>query len=198
MGLFGEKQLKKDIKKNIELMKQILPIDKSFDVIAREIIIGARDACLIFIDGFIKDEIMIWILEALQSMKEDEFGKDVIKQLIKTKIGYIEVEAIKDIKKIESLVLSGAVVLFVDGENEAILIDVRQYPVRTPEEPDLEKVTRGSRDGLVETLIFNTALIRRRLRDPNLIFDIRSVGTRSRTDVVIAYIEGLVDEKLLS
>jgi stage V sporulation protein AF len=198
MGLFGEKQLKKDIKKNIELMKQILPIDKSFDVIAREIIIGARDACLIFIDGFIKDEIMIWILEALQSMKEDEFGKDVIKQLIKTKIGYIEVEAIKDIKKIESLVLSGAVVLFVDGENEAILIDVRQYPVRTPEEPDLEKVTRGSRDGLVETLIFNTALVRRRLRDPNLIFDIRSVGTRSRTDVVIAYIEGLVDEKLLS
>jgi stage V sporulation protein AF len=198
MGLFGEKQLKKDIKKNIELMKQILPIDKSFDVIAREIIIGARDACLIFIDGFIKDEIMIWILETLQSMKEDEFGKDVIKQLIKTKIGYIEVEAIKDIKKIESLVLSGAVVLFVDGENEAILIDVRQYPVRTPEEPDLEKVTRGSRDGLVETLIFNTALIRRRLRDPNLIFDIRSVGTRSRTDVVIAYIEGLVDEKLLS
>jgi stage V sporulation protein AF len=198
MGLFGEKQLKKDIKKNIELMKQILPIDKSFDVIAREIIIGARDACLIFIDGFIKDEIMVWILDALQSMKEDEFGKDVIKQLIKTKIGYIEVEAIKDIKKIESLVLSGAVVLFVDGENEAILIDVRQYPVRTPEEPDLEKVTRGSRDGLVETLIFNTALIRRRLRDPNLIFDIRSVGTRSRTDVVIAYIEGLVDEKLLS
>lgn len=198
MGLFGEKQLKKDIKKNIELMKQILPIDKSFDVIAREIIIGARDACLIFIDGFIKDEIMIWILETLQSMKEDEFGKDVIKQLIKTKIGYIEVEVIKDIKKIESLVLSGAVVLFVDGENEAILIDVRQYPVRTPEEPDLEKVTRGSRDGLVETLIFNTALIRRRLRDPNLIFDIRSVGTRSQTDVVIAYIEGLVDEKLLS
>ncbi len=198
MGLFGEKQLKKDIKKNIELMKQILPIDKSFDVIAREIIIGARDACLIFIDGFIKDEIMIWILETLQSMKEDEFGKDVIKQLIKTKIGYIEVEAIKDIKKIESLVLSGAVVLFVDGENEAILIDVRQDPVRTPEEPDLEKVTRGSRDGLVETLIFNTALIRRRLRDPNLIFDIRSVGTRSRTDVVIAYIEGLVDKKLLS
>ncbi|NLM28416.1 MAG: spore germination protein [Clostridiaceae bacterium] len=198
MGLFGEKQLKKDIKKNIELMKQILPIEKSFDVIARDIIIGAREACLIFIDGFVKDEIMIWILESLQSMTGNEFGKDVIKQLIKTKIGYIEVEAVKDIKKIESLILSGAVVLIVDGENEAILIDVRQYPVRTPEEPDLEKVTRGSRDGLVETLIFNTALIRRRLRDPNLIFDIRSIGTRSRTDVVIAYIDGLVDENLLS
>jgi stage V sporulation protein AF len=179
-------------------MKQILPIERSFDVIARDIIIGAREACLIFIDGFVKDEIMIWILESLQSMTENEFGKDVIKQLIKTRIGYIEVEAVKDIKKIESLILSGAVVLIVDGENEAILIDVRQYPVRTPEEPDLEKVTRGSRDGLVETLIFNTALIRRRLRDPNLIFDIRSVGTRSRTDVVIAYIEGLVDENLLS
>ena len=76
-------------------------------------------------------------------------------------------------------------------------IDARQYPVRSPEEPDLEKVTRGSRDGLVETIVFNTALIRRRLRDPNLIFEMKSVGKRSRTDVAISYIQDLVDDKLL-
>lgn len=57
---------------------------------------------------------------------------------------------------------------------------------------------RGSRDGLVETVIFNTALIRRRLRDPNLIFEMKSVGKRSKSDVVIAYIKDLVDEKLLN
>ena len=73
----------------------------------------------------------------------------------------------------------------------------REYPVRSPQEPELEKVSRGSRDGLVETIIFNTALIRRRLRDPNLIFEITSVGKRSKTDVVIAYLDDLVDKQLL-
>ncbi len=95
------------------------------------------------------------------------------------------------------MVLSGALALIVDGVDEGILIDAREYPVRSPQEPELEKVSRGSRDGLVETIIFNTALIRRRLRDPNLIFEITSVGKRSKTDVVIAYLDDLVDKQLL-
>ena len=96
------------------------------------------------------------------------------------------------------MLLAGAVILVIDGENEGIIIDARTYPARSPQEPDLEKVTRGSRDGLVETVIFNTALIRRRLRDPNLVFEITSVGKRSKTDVVISYIDGIADDKLVS
>lgn len=140
---------------------------------------------------------MLWILEALQSLKEEDIAKNTIETLMKHKIGYIEVGSFSDIKQMESSVLAGAVALVIDGEEEGIIIDAREYPARSPQEPDLEKVTRGSRDGLVETIIFNTALIRRRLRDPNLIFEIKSVGKRSQTDVVIAYINDLVDEKLL-
>ncbi|MBC2578786.1 spore germination protein [Clostridium sp. DJ247] len=190
-------KLTKDIKKNKEMIQQRLPIKKSFDVIGREVLIGQREAYLVFIDGFAKDDIMLWILEVLQSLKEEDITKNTIITLMKHKIGYIEVESFSDIKQMESSVLAGAVALIIDGEEEGIIIDAREYPVRSPEEPDLEKVTRGSRDGLVETIIFNTALIRRRLRDPNLIFEIKSVGKRSQTDVVIAYIKDLVDEKLL-
>lgn len=70
--------------------------------------------------------------------------------------------------------------------------------MRGIDEPDTERVTRGARDGFVETMLFNTNLIRRRIRSPKLVFEIRSVGQISRTDVAIAYMDGLVNQGLLS
>ena len=74
---------------------------------------------------------------------------------------------------------------------------MRTYPTRGMAEPDLEKVTRGSRDGFVETLLLNANLIRRRVRSPRLCFSMHSVGTESRTDVAIAYLENTVNKELL-
>jgi stage V sporulation protein AF len=191
-------KLSSDINQNKSIIKNYLPIKKSFDLIGRELIIGQSiDAYLLFIDGFAKDDIMLWILDILQSLPENKISNDIIETLIKKRIGYIEVERFTDFEQMSTMVLSGALALIVDGVDEGILIDAREYPVRSPQEPELEKVSRGSRDGLVETIIFNTALIRRRLRDPNLIFEITSVGKRSKTDVVIAYLDDLVDKQLL-
>jgi stage V sporulation protein AF len=187
----------KEINKNKELIKKMLPIGKSFDVIGRDLVLGQLQAYLVFVDGFAKDDIMLWILEVLQGLKKEDISNNTIATLMNQKIGYIEVESFTDVEQLQSSVLAGAVALIIDGQQEGIIIDAREYPVRGPEEPDLEKVTRGSRDGLVETIVFNTALIRRRLRDPGLIFEIRKVGKRSQTDVVIAYIKDLADEKLL-
>lgn len=191
-------RLDKDIQKNKEILQQILPIKKSFDVIGRELIIcKSLEAYLVFIDGFAKDDIMLKIIEILQLIDKDQITAKDITALIKQGIGYIEVESFSDLKQMESMVLAGAIALIVDGYDEGMIIDAREYPVRSPQEPDLEKVSRGSRDGLVETVIFNTALIRRRLRDPNLVFEIKNVGKRSKTDVVIGYLKDLADEKLL-
>ncbi len=190
--------LSSDINESKRLFKQQLPIKTSFDVIGRDLVIGDKEAYLIFIDGFAKDDIMLFILETLQKIKNESIKYDTIITLIREKIGYIEVESFNDIEQAKSMLLAGAVVLVIDGESKGIIIDAREYPARTPAEPDLEKVTRGSRDGLVETVIFNTALIRRRLRDPDLIFEITSVGKRSKTDVVISYIKGIADDKLIS
>lgn len=192
------RKLTKDIELNKEILNKRLPLEKSFDVVGRDLIIGERDAYMVFVDGFAKDDVMIWILEILQSLKSEDIRKNTIDTLLKKKIGYLEANKENDLKKIEYAILSGALLLIIDGEEDGIVLDVRQYPVRSPDEPDLEKVTRGSRDGLVETIIFNTALIRRRLRDPNLIFELKSVGKRSQTDVAIAYLQDMVDEKLLA
>ncbi|HHX55902.1 MAG TPA: spore germination protein, partial [Clostridiales bacterium] len=190
--------LSSDINESKRLFKQQLPFKTSFDVIGRDLVIGDKEAYLIFIDGFAKDDIMLFILETLQKIKNESIKYDTIITLIREKIGYIEVESFNDIEQAKSMLLAGAVVLVIDGESKGIIIDAREYPARSPQEPDLEKVTRGSRDGLVETVIFNTALIRRRLRDPNLIFEITNVGKRSKTDVVISYIKGIADDKLIS
>ena len=95
------------------------------------------------------------------------------------------------------MLLSGALLMFVDGEETAIIIDAREYPVRSIEEADTEKDTNGPKDGFVETIIFNAAMIRRRVRDRNLCFEMTNVGESSKTDVCLAYLKGKADEKYL-
>jgi len=95
-------------------------------------------------------------------------------------------------------ILSGKSVFLVDGLEGALAVDLREYPARSVDEPEKERVMRGSRDGFVETIIWNAALIRRRIRDPKLVVEIIHVGKRSQTDVAIVYIEDLVKQDELS
>jgi len=190
-------ELTKNLTKNKKLIKKVLPIDKSFDVLGRDLTFGNTDAYFVFIDGFAKDDIMVYVLENLQKLEGKDTSVYEIKDWLKKHIVYIEVDTFTDMDKMQNFVLAGAAALIIDGLDEGIILDVRTYPARGPQEPDLEKVTRGSRDGLVETIIFNTALIRRRIRDSRLIYNMKTVGKRSKTDVVVAHIDGLVDTKLL-
>ena len=120
-----------------------------------------------------------------------------IQNYMNARIGYAQASLTDDWDTIVRNVLSGPSVLLIDGFAQAIILDVRSYPTRGIDEPDTEKVTRGSRDGFVETMLFNTNLIRRRIRSPQLTFEIQNVGTESKTDVAIAYIKGYVNEELL-
>ncbi len=189
--------LGKEIKTNIANIKQNLPIETSFDVIGREILIDGRGAYVVFMDGFAKDDIMLYLLRDLQNI-HTTIGTDDLDTFVKKHISYIEVNPFTAIADMQLAVLSGAVALVIDGFDTGIIIDARQYPARGPQESDVEKVTGGSKDGLVETIIFNTALIRRRVRDPQLTFEMTTVGERSKTDVAIGYIGDLVDDHLLA
>ncbi|MBS4534265.1 spore germination protein [Clostridium sp. D2Q-14] len=190
-------KLYKKYKKNINYLSERIGVGTSFDTVKRDIIIGSKNASVFFIDGFAKDDMMLFILKVLQKVDYDEIVPNTLEKLISEKIPYIECEESDEFENIEYMLLAGASILIVEGLDKAIIIDTREYPARGPEEPDLERVTRGSRDGFVETIIFNTALIRRRIRDPNLRFEIKNVGKRSKTDVVIGYIEDLTNDDLV-
>ncbi|WP_120166864.1 spore germination protein [Thermohalobacter berrensis] len=189
--------MKTSFGERVKDLEEKLGVNKSFDIIKREINIDGKKLVAFFIDGFVKDDMMFWILSFLQKSKREEIVPNTITKLITTKIPYVECDSEKDLQKIEYFILSGAAALFIDGVEEAIIVDTRTYPARGPEEPDLEKVTRGSRDGFVETIVFNTALIRRRVRDPNLRFELLNVGKRSQTDIAIGYMEDITNEDLI-
>ncbi|WP_422443843.1 spore germination protein [Thermoanaerobacterium sp. DL9XJH110] len=190
-------EIKRQLNENLDFLSEKLGIGESFDIISRPLKIAERSAALVFIDGFVKDQVILRILETLLRVKKEDFFPETVENLIKSKISYIEVEAVSTIEEVIDNVLAGPVALLIDGLKEAIIIDARQYPARNPEEPDLERVTRGPRDGLVETVVFNTALIRRRLKDPSLRNEILKVGLRTKTDVVVSYLRDKADPELV-
>ncbi len=190
-------QLGKDIHANMNYFNQLFKVDKSFDILCRTFQTGGKLACLYFIDGFAKDEPLQKMLQKLDAVKEGDFPKSA-KEYADINIGYIEVDIIKDEKAIIKNLFSGVPLMFIDGFDEVIAIDARTYPARGVEEPEKDKVLRGSRDGFVETIVFNTALIRRRIRSNELVMKMMEVGETSKTDIVVTYMDGRIDEKLLN
>lgn len=190
------KKLSISFEENIAYMNEILPVKESFDVIRREIIIGGKNAVFYFIDGFMKDEAMLKIMDSFLSVTERDMPDDV-DDFVQKHVPYVEVDILEDFDQVIRNVLSGTTCLFIDGYKECICIDCRTYPARSVDEPDKDKSLRGSRDGFVETIVFNTALMRRRIRDPHLIMEMAEAGQASRTDIALCYMSDRVDKELL-
>ena len=182
---------------NMSYLKEKLNVDTNFDVVYRVIHVGGREACLYFIDGFTKDEVWLKILQAFSTLKEDAMPEDA-HAFSKKYLPYGEVGLVRSDSEMIGQLLMGVSCLFIDGYDCCFTIDCRTYPARGVSEPEKDKVLRGSRDGFVETLIFNTALIRRRIRDPKLTMEITSAGESSHTDIALCYMQGRIDEKLLA
>ena len=182
--------------KNVDYMNQMLPVEDSFDIVQRDIQIGGKDATFYFIDGFTKDESMLKIMDSFFNIKEGDMPKDAA-AFATTCIPYVEVDVIGDFDQIFRNLLSGVTCLFIDGYQACLAIDCRTYPARSVDEPDKDKSLRGSRDGFVETIVFNTALMRRRIRDRHLVMKMLEIGESSRTDVALCYMEDRVDQELL-
>ena len=190
------KKLSASFEENIRYMNEILPVKESFDIIRREMEIGGKASVFYYIDGFIKDEAMLKIMDSFLSVSEEDMPEDA-EEFIQKNVPYVEVEILEDFDQVIRNVLSGPAVLFIDGYKECIAIDCRTYPARSVDEPDKDRSLRGSRDGFVETIVFNTALMRRRIRDPHLVMEMTEAGQASRTDIAICYMKDRVDRALL-
>ncbi|MDI6823237.1 MAG: spore germination protein [Bacillota bacterium] len=193
-----EQRLARKLEDNLKVLEGELGVGVSFDILARRLNIAGRDAALLGVDGLVNDAVLTNILRTMLRLKREDLTPDAMRSLFQEGIPHIEVNAVTTHGAVIDQVLSGPVVLLVDGLDTAFAIDVRTYPARSPQEPQLERVLRGSRDGFVETLVFNTALIRRRIRDPRLRVERFQVGRRSKTDVVLVYLQDVANPKLVA
>ncbi|MFS0751528.1 spore germination protein [Oceanobacillus sp. 1P07AA] len=185
------------IEENYNYMKTKLGIKTSFDIGYREIIILKQRIHLYYVTGLCDASVVQEMLKKLVEINDVETNKRKLPEIIENRLVHQQVESVKTMDEAVDQVLSGLIAVFIDGERFAQIVDVRNYPGRTPEEPDTEKVIRGSRDGFTENIIENTALTRRRLRDENLRNEMVKVGERSKTDVCITYLQDVADDGLI-
>ncbi len=189
-------RLTQDYKENIKLFDRMLRVDESFDVIKKKLKLTDGELTLYYIDGFIKDTVMQKLMMHFLSIKK--MPKNAI-DFIDTSLPYVETDPSTDADLLIQMVLSGTAVVLGSTFNECgIIIDARTYPARDPSEPQGDRVIHGARDGFVETLVFNTALIRRRIRDAALTMSHLSIGKSSKTDVVLCYMNDRIDKKYLA
>lgn len=189
----------KPYEENLKMVEKKLRVSESFDMLIKKIKMGPKRVTFYCIDGFVKDEMFEKMLEYLSKLTQEDL-KDIddADELLNSNITYIESSTETSLETFCTFVLSGAIGMVVEGFSKAIIIDSRTYPARNVQEPDSDKVLRGSHEGFVETIIFNTALIRRKIRDPLLTIKTLQIGTQSKTDVAVCFLEKTVDEKQLA
>jgi stage V sporulation protein AF len=187
-----------DFEKNRAAMQETLRVEKSFDLLSRTLRMNGRLAQLYYVDGMIQDDTLNKILDLLLRVPADTFAQvKNAREFADRAIPYGEVDTVKEESDFVTFVLSGCVGLLLEGCGAAILIDVRSYPARPVMEPENDRVLRGPREGFVETLTQNTAMVRRRIRDPRLTMELIQAGGRSHTDIALCYLEDRADPKLL-
>ena len=185
-------QLTGNYEDNVRRMDETFSVDDNFDLIKKVLRVGPDELTLYYIDGFVKDgsltKILIYLLglKGLENKSATEF--------MESHMPYVEAEVTTDGEVITRSLLSGATIMLgATFGGEVMIVDARTYPARDTAEPEGDLVMRGARDGFVETMIFNTALIRRRIRHPALTMQYLAVGDVSRTDVCICYMKDRAD-----
>lgn len=183
--------------KLIEKLKKDIGYQQSFDIALRELTIGDHQVSISSLSGLMDSKLMLYMIERLTYIKPEELKQQPLHLIFSNYLPNVQVRIETNWDKAITSLLSGESLLFVEGSAEVLVMETRNYPARGTSEPELEKVVRGSRDGFTESMLTNISLVRRRLRDPKLRFEITQVGERTRTDITIAYIDDLVDKELV-
>lgn len=194
----SQKRIPDDLKSWKALLTETIGLNKSFEVQVREMTFGNRKVALLFLSVFAKDTSLTEIIKRLSYLEPDSLmDHDAMHTFLECYVPAVQIKKTTSFPQMIDEVLMGNTAFYVDGEPAVLIIDAKTYPARNPEQPSLEKVVRGSQDGFTETLLVNVALVRRRLRDPNLRFEMHKVGRRTQTDVCIGYIDDIANTELV-
>jgi len=185
-----------DLDRSAERLDALLGVGRSLDVVARDLYAGRRRCRLYYIDGYGDSAVIERVLAHLMAQPSTAEAQNA-QEFIDRYISFAQADTESDIGSAVIAVLLGKTLLLADGFPECVLMDVKQYPARSVDEPASGKVLRGAHDGFIETLLVNTALLRRRIRDPRLTLEGHQISEKSHADVALCYLEHKVDRELL-
>lgn len=192
-------KLTKNLAENQKMLETRLGVGRNYDVISRTLYIGEKKGRLYVVDGYGDDGVIERIVSFLLAHGASlAAGAGDMQEFIDRCVTFGEVDCENDVEKILIGAFLGKTVLLLEGFDRCALIDAKKFPSRSVEEPSDGRVLRGSHDGFTETMVQNTALLRRRIRDSHFTLENHKVGGRSQTDVVLAYMDNQADPKLLA
>lgn len=191
---------------NISKLRQTF--SKSSDVVLHNFRIGERDsfeAAVIYTDGLVDNAtIQHSVLEALQSetswkklQKDNPAPQEILDWAKKGAITAGPVNEVSDFDTLYTLVLSGHTIILFEGAAVALSVNTSGWEDRSVSEPASQTVVRGPREGFTENIRINTALIRRRIKDPRLLCEQQQIGRVTKTAIAVMYIKGIANEKVV-
>jgi spore germination protein KA len=200
----SEECLSRDLRQNISRIHEVL--GQSSDLVIRRFIINLEHECaaaVVYIDGLADTSIINDHI--LRPLMVEMDNQNANKAMVPKNLLWIEEHLItaNDLSRsaildeIIDAVLKGDTVLLVQGFTEAIQISSKGWEKRALSEPQTEVIVKGPRDGFIENLRTNTALLRRKIGHPDLTFEAMRVGRKTRTEVSIAYIRGIARDGLV-
>lgn len=195
--------LEKDIGKNEQNYRTIFR--KCSDVVIRPFKLGTNcevKALLVYVDGLIDKSLVnnflmrsvMLLMGGKEHLMTRENSFDLLKDCV-INIGEVSVE--DTIEKAIDKILVGECIFMVDGHREVLSVSVRGWEARGISEPDTEAVVRGPREGFTETLRFNTAMLRRKIKSPDLKIEIKTKGKYTKTDIAVCYISALSNQGVI-
>lgn len=185
----------KSLEKNIEIMQEIFQNDNTF-IVRRAKSANGLCCAAFFFDGMvnsiaINDSIVKpVVLSNLKNCSADILASTVLQ----TNDSKVE----PDVQKMFYSMLYGDTVVFTEGDNRAVVVNTKGFMIRSPSEPENERVVAGPHEGFTECFMPNLALMRRRITDKNLKFTFMRVGRRSNTNICLCYLADMCEEKLIA
>lgn len=193
------KPLSNDLQQNSTDLRTLL--ERCSDVVFKEFSFGPQRqwrGLMIFFDGLVdKRELEQHLLKPLMMelnmlREERSWNKGNVLQLVQESVVSVaEVKPVEDIQAVCHHVGSGDAVLLIDGYNKALVAGTRSWQGRSVQAPENEAVIRGPKESFTETIRFNTALLRRRIKSTNFKIETMVLGRITKTDVVVCYIDSV-------
>ncbi len=190
-------KLSRHLDKNVDFLKNIFHYPINQDFVVRELQIQAlqKKAVLFFIDGIVDENIIENVI--IHSLTEDDTTSKDLDGLLQDVVSMKNTKRLKKINEVKDDLLNGFTAVFIEGYDEALSFVTMKFEHRNVDKPTRENVIRGSQEGFIGSAEVNRSLIRKRLRNENLITENMVVGQRSKAIVNILYLSDLVNMEAL-
>lgn len=190
-------KLKENLQENLVKIRQ--DFDGTNDLVVRRFLLEGNQAVLICMEGMVNIQVVAQgiLNPILNSNPNTAVPKEQFAFLRDQVLALSELVQFETLEELYGFIMSGFAAILVNGMAAGLAIGVQGFNFRSVSEPDTEVMQRGSREGFVEVIRINISMIRRRMKTPDLRFEMMKIGKKTKTDVCMCYMRSAVSEEIL-